>query len=213
MDASGEGFETCVRRSKEVEEKGIKYMTMCVLGTDREVLKGCGFLVSGDRSGYDELEVHLKKATCEVEYESAIAYVGSSVSASYAELMLSGAKTAIESSLSEAYGMLLAAGFTNEEVSKSVSGWNKDDLEGPLVEEMAVVLKKKDDESDEFVVDKVVDGERPMREADVFLREASDRHVGVAMVSAAVSHTFVGSRVEERAKSRWDVQWDIIDSK
>lgn len=202
MDASGEGFETCVRRAKEVEEKGVKYMTMTVLGTDREVQKGCGFLVSGDRTAYDELEVSLKKAAREVEYEPALAYVGASVSASYAELVLNGAKMAVESSLAEAYGMLLAAGFTNEEVSKSVGGWNKEELESPLVEEMAVVLKKKDDESDESVIDKVVDCERPLREAGVFLREANDRHVGAAMVSSAVSHAFMGIHADERVKGR-----------
>ena len=40
--------------------------------------------------------------------------------------------------------MLLAAGFTNEEVSKSFGTWNKDDLESPLLEAACNVLKRKD---------------------------------------------------------------------
>ena len=119
VDASSDGFETCVRRAKEMEEKGIRYMTMCMLGSVRDALKGCGFLVSGDRSAYDELEVVLKKAAREDEYESAVAYMGPSVSASYLDTVLYGMVTAEETSLSEAYAMLLAAGFTNEEVGRA----------------------------------------------------------------------------------------------
>ena len=208
VDASGEGFETCVRRSKEVEEAGVRYMTMAVLGTDREVLKGCGFLVSGDRTAYDELEVILKKAAKEAEYEVALTYAGKSVSASYAELLLQGLMTAEEEAFAETYAMLQAAGFTNEEVSKSVSGWNKEELEGPMVEQMAAVLRKREDEGDGFVIDKVVDAERPLAGAEPLLREANDRRMGVATVATAVSAAYVGAKAAERAQRRrgWSVR-------
>lgn len=61
---------------------------------------------------------------------------------SYLDTVLYGMVTAEETSLSEAYAMLLAAGFTNEEVGKSMGGWNKEELEGPLVEEAVTVLRK-----------------------------------------------------------------------
>lgn len=200
VDGSGEGFETCVRRCKECEDKGVRYLTLCVLGTDKEVLKGCGFLLSGDRSAYDELEVILKKGSREVDYECCLCYVGSSVSASYVEMILNGMLTSEEESLSESYGMLLAAGFTNEEVSKSVSGWNKDELEGPMVEEMAIVLRKKEDDEDGFVIDKVCDNERVLEDANPFLREANDRRMNVSTLSSGVSEAYVGGCIDERRK-------------
>lgn len=200
VDGSGEGFETCIRRSKECEEKGIRYLTICVLGTDKEVLKGCGFLISGDRSAYDELEVILKKASREVEYESCLCYVGSSVSASYVEMVLNGMITAEEESLSESYGMLLSAGFTNEEVSKSVSGWNKEELEGPMIENMATVLRKKEDDDDGFVIDKVCDNEHVLEEANALFRESNDRRMNVSSISMGVSKAYVSECMENRQK-------------
>lgn len=203
VDASSDGFETCVRRAKEMEEKGIRYMTMCMLGSVRDALKGCGFLVSGDRSAYDELEVVLKKAAREDEYESAVAYMGPSVSASYLDTVLCGMVTAEETSLSEAYAMLLAAGFTNEEVGKSMGGWNKEELEGPLVEEAVTVLRKRDEEEgDVYVVDKVVDSARMMSDAAVLMHEMNERHKNVATVAEAVSEALLARESEVRAKCR-----------
>ncbi len=203
VDASSDGFETCVRRAKEMEEKGIRYMTMCMLGSVRDALKGCGFLVSGDRSAYDELEVVLKKAAREDEYESAVAYMGPSVSASYLDTVLYGMVTAEETSLSEAYAMLLAAGFTNEEVGKSMGGWNKEELEGPLVEEAVTVLRKRDEEEgDVYVVDKVVDSARMMTDAAALMHEMNERHKNVATVAEAVSEALLARESEVRAKCR-----------
>ena len=79
---------------KEAEEKGILYMTMGILGSEKEALKGCGLIVSGPREGYDLLEVCLKKIVKEIEYEPCLAYVGSSVSASYVMMILQGIITA-----------------------------------------------------------------------------------------------------------------------
>ena len=203
VDASGDGFETCVRRAKEMEEKGLRYMTMCMLGSVRDALKGCGFLVSGDRSAYDELEVVLKKAAREDEYESAVAYMGPSVSASYLDTVLGGMVTAEETSLSEAYAMLVAAGFTNEEVGKSMGGWNKEELEGPLVEEAVTVLRKRDEEEgDAYVVDKVVDSARMLGDAGALMREMNERHKNVATVAEAVSEALLARESEVRAKRR-----------
>ena len=111
--------------------------------------------------------------------------------------------TAEETSLSEAYAMLLAAGFTNEEVGKSMGGWNKEELEGPLVEEAVTVLRKRDEEEgDVYVVDKVVDSARMMTDAAALMHEMNERHKNVATVAEAVSEALLARESEVRAKCR-----------
>ena len=198
VDGSDEGYETCLRRAKEMEEKGIHYLTMGVLGS--------GILLSGPREGYDAVEVSLKKAVVEKDYEPCIAYVGSSVSAAYAMMVLKGLLTSYEQVLAEVYGVLLAAGFTNEEVSKSIATWNKDDLASPLLEAMCVVLKKKDadvegcEPGEGFLVDKAVDCPVPLREGASLLRESNDLHASLQSVVRAVYEGFLCEKKEERAK-------------
>ena len=211
VDTSDEGYETCLRRYKEAEEKGIQYMTMGILGSEKEALKGCGFMVSGAREGYDTIELVLKKAAKEIEYEPCLAYVGSSVSASYVMMVLKGILNAEEQVLAETYNMLLAAGFTNEEVSKSIATWNKDDLESPLLDAVCTVLKKKDqdvegcEKSEDFLIDRVIDCPVLLSEANTFLRETNDHHTGTPSLTAAIEETFLAAKREERAKGRIDV--------
>ena len=181
---------------------------MGIFGSDKEVLKGCGMIVSGPRSGYDLIENILKKAVKEVEYESCIAYIGTSVAASYAMMIVNAILNAEEQVLAETYNILLSAGFTNEEVSKSIATWNKDDLQSPLLEAVCTVLKKKDqdvegcEKSDDSLIDRVIDCPALMNEAATFLRETNDHHSGTPALTAAIEETFIASKREERAKGK-----------
>lgn len=181
-------------------------MTMGILGSEKECLKGCGMMVSGPREGYDTLEIVLKKAVKEIDYEPCLAYVGTSVSASYVMMVLSGILNAEEQVLAETYHMLLAAGFTNEEVSKSIATWNKDDLESPLLEAVCTVLKKKDqdvegcEKSDDSLIDRVLDCPALLGEGATLLRESNEHHSGTPALIAAIEETFIAAKREERAK-------------
>lgn len=204
VDGSNEGYEVCLRREKEAEEKGILFLTMGLLGSDKEVQKQCGFIVSGSREGYDLIENHLKKAATEVEYEPCVAYIGASVSASYCTMVLSGLCLSLEQLLAEAYHMLVEAGFTNEEASKSLSGWNKEDLESPLLESLIQVLKKKDqdvegcEKGEGSLLDKVVDCPLPLPEDAVLLREGIEHRTAIEGLSSAMNEIYVSVRREQR---------------
>lgn len=206
IDATNEGYETSLRREKEVTEKKVHFLTMDILGTTKELQKGCGFIVSGEREAYDLVEGPLKKAATEVEYESCVAYVGSSVSASYASMVLSSMGLGMEQIVAEAYQMLHEAGFTNEEVSKSINGWNKDSLESPFLENLLHILKKKDQDvegcenGEGSLLDKVLDCPLPRSDDAVLLREGFEHHTAIGGLAAAVQEVSVSAKREERSK-------------
>lgn len=189
-------------------EKSVRFLTMDILGTTKELQKGCGFLLSGEREAFDQVEGPLKKAATEVEYEPCVAYVGSSVSASYAAMVLSSMGLGMEQLVAEAYQMLHEAGFTNEEMSKSLNGWNKDSLESPFLESLVHVLKKKDQdvegcESGEgSLLDKVLDCPLPRADDASLLREGFEHRAAVGGLAAAVQEVAVGAKREERSKGR-----------
>lgn len=142
-----------------------------------------------------------------MEYEPCVAYVGNSVSASYVDLVLNVMETAGAQLLAEAYGMLLAAGFTNDEVSKSFTGWNKEDLESPLLTAAVQILKKKDTEGegstdDPSLIDKVLDCPTVVSGTATFLREIEEHHVAASILSAALNETFLSALREQRIAGR-----------
>lgn len=60
--------------------------------------------------------------------------------------------------ISEAYDILrVVGGLTNEELAAVFDEWNKSELESFLIEITASIFKKKDDEANGYLVDKVLD--------------------------------------------------------
>ena len=184
----------------------MRFLTMEILGTTKELQKGCGFLLSGEREAYDLVEGPLKKAATEVEYEPCVAYIGSSVSAGYAGMVLSSLGLGMEQLVAEAYQMLHEAGFTNEEVSKSINGWNKDSLESPFLENLLHILKKKDqgvegcEKGEGSLLDKVLDCPLPRPDDSTLLREGFEHHAAIGALTAALQEISVSAKREERSK-------------
>lgn len=184
----------------------MRFLTMEILGTTKELQKGCGFLLSGEREAYDLVEGPLKKAATEVEYEPCVAYIGNSVSAGYAGMALSSLGLGMEQLVAEAYHMLHEAGFTNEEVSKSINGWNKDSLASPFLENLLHILKKKDqdvegcEKGEGSLLDKVLDCPLPRPDHSTLLREGFEHHAAIGALTAAVQEIAVSAKREERSK-------------
>jgi 6-phosphogluconate dehydrogenase len=60
--------------------------------------------------------------------------------------------------VAEAYDILrVLGGLSNEELSKVFTEWNQGDLQSFLIEISAVILGKKDDKAEGYLVDKIVD--------------------------------------------------------
>ena len=78
--------------------------------------------------------------------------------------------------------------------------WNKEELEGPMIENMATVLRKKEDDDDGFVIDKVCDNEHVLEEANALFRESNDRRMNVSSISMGVSKAYVSECMENRQK-------------
>ncbi|CBK19986.2 uncharacterized protein [Blastocystis hominis] len=222
IDATSEGYEINLRREKEAAEKGVRFLTMEILGTTKELQKGCGFLLSGEREAYDLVEGPLKKAATEVEYEPCVAYIGNSVSAGYAGMALSSLGLGMEQLVAEAYHMLHEAGFTNEEVSKSINGWNKDSLASPFLENLLHILKKKDqdvegcEKGEGSLLDKVLDCPLPRPDHSTLLREGFEHHAAIGALTAAVQEIAVSAKREERSKAAtlWngpEFDWQKLD--
>ena len=75
-----------------------------------------------------------------------------------------------------------------------------EELEGPMIENMATVLRKKEDDDDGFVIDKVCDNEHVLEEANALFRESNDRRMNVSSISMGVSKAYVSECMENRQK-------------
>jgi len=101
--------------------------------------------------------------------------------------------------ISEIYDILkTVAGMDNEEMSKLFEEWNNTELESYLIEITHKVLSKKDDLSNGYVVDMIMDKTGMKGTGRWTVQEAAEQSVAAPTITASLDARYISGRKEER---------------
>jgi len=101
--------------------------------------------------------------------------------------------------ISEVYGLLKnVGGLSDEELQKTFAEWNRTELQGFLIEITADVFLKKDDKTDAFLVDMILDKAKQKGTGMWTSQSAMDLNVPIPVIDAAVSMRYLSAMKEER---------------
>jgi len=101
--------------------------------------------------------------------------------------------------ISEAYHLLKSIlGYSNEEIHHVLEEWNKGDLDSYLIEITRDIFAKKDDESNKYVVDLILDVAGQKGTGKWTVIAAADMGIPLTMVGEAVFARCLSSLKEER---------------
>lgn len=112
----------------------------------------------GDAEAYKYLQPIVEKVAAQTNDGPCVTYIGPGGAGNYVKMVHNGIEYGDMQLISEAYDILrVVGGLNNEELATVFDEWNKSELESFLVEITASIFKKKDEEADGFLVDKVLD--------------------------------------------------------
>ncbi len=159
IDGGNSQFKDTERRVKQLESKSFGYIGMGVSGGSKGALEGPSMMPGGTKSSYDAIENLLTKMAAKVEDGPCVAYVGPGGSGHFVKTVHNGIEYGIEQILAEAYDLMKRVSKMNcSEISDVFGNWNQtEELSSYLVEITEICLKNKDDFSDEFTVEKILD--------------------------------------------------------
>ena len=208
IDGSCDAVEECTRRSTEVQEKGIQYVTMVITGTDEDARKGPSFLPSGPKIAYDEIEPILNKVAAEVENHACVGYLGEGVAAVYVKMIVDAIEMGECQLLAEVYDMWRQARLSNTEMADTFTEWNKTEESNYLLSISSTILAKKDCDvegckpSDYFLIDRIYDQPAKKKVNTPILTESMNGKASVDMMATALYERYEASMKEDRAKSK-----------
>jgi 6-phosphogluconate dehydrogenase len=200
IDGGNEWFPNSIRRASFLKPKGIKFIGMGISGGEEGARNGPSLMPGGPRSAYDLVAPIFTKCAAQVERTGAcVTYLGPIGSGNYVKMVHNGIEYGDMQLIAEVYDVMKhILGLTNEEIADQFAEWNKGELESYLIEITEIIIRKKDDRGDGYIVDKILDKTGTKGTGCWTIQEAAERGVAAPTMAASLDTRMLSGRKDER---------------
>lgn len=158
IDGGNSFFMDTIRRSKKLEALGFRFLGIGVSGGEEGALKGPAIMPGGQIDAYKIVEPIFTSIAAKVDGQSCCTYIGENGAGHYVKMVHNGIEYAIMQLISECYDVLdNGIGLDNDALHKVFAAWNNGEMKSFLLEITADIFLKKDDKSDNSLVDMILD--------------------------------------------------------
>ncbi len=202
IDAGNADFNETVRRSRELEGSGLRFVGMGVSGGEAGARHGPSIMVGGDEDMWGRLRPLLEPIAARYESAPCVDWMGRDGAGHFVKTIHNGIEYADMQMIAEIYGILRdGAGLDAGRIGSIFGRWNEGALQSYLVEITSVVLRVADPETGQAMVDVILDEAGQKGTGRWAVIEAQKLGVGATTLEAAVSARGISSRRSERARS------------
>ncbi|MBU3190021.1 NADP-dependent phosphogluconate dehydrogenase [Clostridium bowmanii] len=158
IDGGNSFFMDTIRRSKNLQELGFKFIGIGVSGGEEGALKGPALMPGGDIEAYKIIEPIFTAIAAKVDGETCCTYVGGNGAGHYVKMVHNGIEYADMQLICEAYTLLKEVlGLSNDQLHEVFAEWNSGELDSYLMEITSEIFAQVDNESGECMVDIILD--------------------------------------------------------
>ena len=187
IDGGNSLFTDTERRVAELEAEGFRFLGTGVSGGEEGALNGPSIMPGGSKEAYAIVEPIFTKIAAQVNGEPCCTFIGEGGAGHYVKMVHNGIEYADMQLIAEAYDLLKnGLGLTNEELHEVFTQWNEGDLDSFLIEITAQIFARKDDDSDGYLVDKVLDKAAQKGTGKWTSQSALDLGIPVTAITEAV---------------------------
>ncbi|TFE68214.1 NADP-dependent phosphogluconate dehydrogenase [Methylacidiphilum caldifontis] len=199
IDGGNSFYQDTERRQKQLKDKKIFFIGMGTSGGESGARHGPSLMVGGDREAYEILKPMLEAISAKADGEPCVDYMGRGSAGHYVKMVHNGIEYGIMELIAECYDFAHKVLQWNEkQISDLFEQWSKEELSGYLIEITVPILRKKDDKTDDLLLNKVLDVARQLGTGAWTSEEALKLQIPTPTIDAAVVMRNLSSRVEER---------------
>jgi len=200
MECGNAYYQDTVRRIEELKESGIRYLGIGVSGGERGALEGPSIMVGGDISAYQETSEMLKNIAAKAhDGKACCAYVGEGGAGHFVKMVHNGIEYAIIQVICELYDLLRKVyGYSAPEISEVFGKLNQGILNSYLVEITEQICMKKDELSENYLIDLILDKAGQKGTGKWTCREGIEMNVPIPTIVEAVSSRIISSDYDTR---------------
>ncbi len=205
IDGGNTYFPDTNRRTKEVEEAGLLFVGTGVSGGEEGALKGPSIMPGGSPAAWPFVKELFQKISAKVGPNADIPcceWVGPAGAGHYVKMVHNGIEYGDMQLICEAYFILKEAlGLSNDELHDVFKQWNLGELESYLIEITRDIFTVKDGDSDEYLVDKILDTAQQKGTGKWMSQHALDLGVPTTLITEAVYARALSALKEARVRA------------
>ncbi len=212
IDGGNSHYPDTIRRTKELESKGFRFVGAGVSGGEEGALKGPSIMPGGSVSAWPEIRGIFQTISAKVEdNEPCCDWIGEDGSGHFVKMVHNGIEYGDMQLICEAYQIMKdVLGMSNDEMHKVFKEWNKGELSSYLIEITADILKFKEKDGT-YLIDNILDtaGEKGTGKwtATVALELGSS----LTLIGEAVFARYLSSIKQERVEASKQLSGPIIN--
>ncbi|MDQ0059523.1 NADP-dependent phosphogluconate dehydrogenase [Paenibacillus harenae] len=199
IDGGNAYFPDTVRRSKDLEAKGFRFIGTGVSGGEEGALKGPSIMPGGQKSAYELVEPILTAISAKVGEDACCTYIGPDGAGHYVKMVHNGIEYGDMQLICEAYDLLKnVLDVSAEELHEIFTEWNKGELDSYLIEITRDIFSRYDEETGKPMVDVILDSAGQKGTGKWTSQSALDLGVPLSIITESVFTRFLSAMKEER---------------
>lgn len=159
IDAGNTYFKDTERRFRELASKGIQYIGMGVSGGEEGALWGPSIMPGGSETAWEKIKLIFQAISAKAEDKTPCCeWIGAGGAGHFVKMVHNGIEYGDMQMICEAYFLMKQAlGATPMDMYNIFADWNQTELESYLIEITSNIMKQKDSETNEFMIDLILD--------------------------------------------------------
>ncbi|KIY45364.1 6-phosphogluconate dehydrogenase [Fistulina hepatica ATCC 64428] len=192
IDGGNSHYPDSIRRTKELEAKGLLFVGSGVSGGEEGARHGPSLMPGGSNAAWPAIKEIFQKTAAQAYGEPCCDWVGEGGAGHYVKMVHNGIEYGDMQLISEAYDILKRGlELSEDEIADIFFKWNKGVLDSFLIEITANILKYKDEDG-EHVVNKILDSAG---------QKGTGKWTAIAALEAGSPVTLIGEAVFARCLS------------
>ncbi|GMA65167.1 NADP-dependent phosphogluconate dehydrogenase [Alicyclobacillus fastidiosus] len=199
IDGGNAFFQDTRRRNEELEAKGIRFIGTGVSGGEEGALKGPAIMPGGQPDAYELVAPILTAISAKVNGDPCCTYIGPDGAGHYVKMVHNGIEYGDMQLICEAYHLLKhVVGLSTDDLNRVFSEWNDGELDSYLIQITADIFTKRDPETDQPMVDVILDTAGQKGTGKWTSQSALDLGVPLSMITESVFSRFLSAMKDER---------------
>jgi len=207
LDCGNSHFKDTDKRIEQLKSSGIHFMGVGVSGGEAGARFGPSIMPGGPKEVYERVKDILEAISAKVNGEPCVAWLGPGSAGHYVKMVHNGIEYGIMQLIAEVYHLLKGPGkMINHQLHTVFSKWNKGLLRSFLVEITADIFARKDELTDNDLVDMILDRAKQKGTGGWTSEEAMNLQVPIPVIDIAVSMRDLSAYKEEREAAQQKLQ-------